>query len=125
MLCLDPKRSFFSLTVLQGIDSIDSSFMEETPVLVISDTSMLLPYSETCARSSSSVLGLLGMMRTFFREGKLAMAYTAHCIVSGESNQLFWTSFNLTPLVSASADSIKNRLKYKSSCMVVYDLMRR
>ena len=86
---------------------------------------MSLPYSQTSARSSSSALGLLGMMRTFFREGKLAMAYTAHCTVSGESNQLFWTSFNLTPLVSASADPIENRLKYKSSCMVVYDLMRR
>ena len=49
-------------------------FMEESPVLAIWDTSMSLPYSETSARSSSSALALLGMMRTFFMEGKLAMA---------------------------------------------------
>ena len=73
----DPKRSFLSHTVLQGIDFMDPSLMDPSPVLAIWDTSISLPYSETSASSSLSALGLLGTIRTFFREGKVASASTA------------------------------------------------
>ena len=77
----DPKRSFFSLSVLQGIDSMDPSFIASSPVLAIIETNMSFPYSETAARSSLSALGLRGMIRTFFKVGKFAKASTAQATV--------------------------------------------
>ena len=76
-----PKRSFFSLSVLQGIDSIEPSFIALCPVLAIKETNMSFPYSETAARSSSSALGLRGMIRTFFKVGKFNKASTAQATV--------------------------------------------
>ena len=90
LLAQSPKRSFISLLVWQGMEFEEPSFILGRPVLAIAEKRHLLPCSETSDKSISSALGLRGIIRIFFREGKLAKAETAHLTVFRELFSAIW-----------------------------------